>query len=223
MIKASLFLGTVLLASAVMAVPVTLINGTTQGNYNNSLGTVLDLTNPYLGTHLFPGANVSTGDPSLNIPAGSAPDLSAASAQLGNWLTNPGALTGSWSGPTAIPSGWAVNTETAIVYTLNSATGYDAVTASFGVDNGVFLWVDGVFQGGYLRPGGASLGEHVFNLGSLSAGTHYLQVLAEDHGGGTGYAIKVTGEVGAVPEPTTVALMGLGLLGVFAAGRRRKA
>ena len=65
----------------------TLIDTGTAGYYNNGIGTVLDGTNPFGGNYMFPLANVSNGDPALDIPAGSPPDLSAASASLGSWLT----------------------------------------------------------------------------------------------------------------------------------------
>lgn len=219
----SLTFASLTLANLAVAVPVTLVNDATLANYNATLGTSLDLTNPFGGNNMFPAHDVTTGDPVLNIPSSSAPDLSAASAQLGDWLGDPANLNANWTAPEVIPGTWAINTETAIVYTLNLSGASDNTVASIGVDNGVFLWVDGAFQGGYLRPGGAFAGEHVFNLGTLDAGTHYIQVLREDHGGATGYTVNVTGDVQrteAVPEPGTFALIGLGLAGLF--GMRRK-
>lgn len=214
--KSILSLGALAFASAAFAAPVTLVNNATTGKYVN-LGQILDGT-----SFMFPIANSAGGDPTLNIPAATPPNLSAASGLLGNWLTNPAAPGGAWVGPQAIPSNWAVNSETAIIYTVNTAS-LSNVVASFGVDNGIFLWVDGQFKGGFLRPGGAVAGEHVFHLGSLSAGTHYIQVLREDHGGGTGYNVNISGTAAAVPEPSTYALMGLGLLGLGFAARRKRA
>jgi hypothetical protein len=202
----------------------TLVDSTTTGLYNNGIGTVLDGTNPFGGNFMFPLANVSGGDPSLDIPAGSEPDLSAAAASLGNWLSTPTTPGGSWSASdVAIPGSWAVNTETAIIYEIDGgATGLMDVSASFGIDNGVFVWLNGSFLGGHLRPGGASLGEFVIDIGSIGAGRNYLQILREDHGGGTGYAISVTGEAASiVPLPATGLLL-IGALGGLAAFRRSR-
>ena len=203
----------------VVGAPVTLVDGATQGFYNDSIGTVLDNTSA-----VFPGPNVSTGDPILDVI--SAPDLSAASGALGDWLTDPLNLAAPWSGPQAIPTTWNINHETAIIYEIDAGSGgLQNVNLSFGVDNGIFVWLDGVFIGGALRPGGSSLGEHVFTLASITPGIHHVQILREDHGGATGYAVEVTGEVidnntppapSSVPEPATYALfcLGIAVLGI---------
>lgn len=202
----------------------TLIDGTTAGYYNAGIGTVLDGTNPFGGNFMFPIANVAGGDPSLDIPAGNAPDLSAAAASLGSWLTNPAAPGGTWSGaPVAIPASWAINTETAIIYELDGgAGGLSNVSASFGVDNGLFVWLNGSFLGGHLRPGGVSPGEFALSLGSLGAGMNYLQILREDHGGASGYSVSVTGDVNPAPIPLPASGLLLAGGGLALAGLRRR-
>lgn len=201
----------VLVASlAAQAAPVTLITGATQGLYNAGIGTLLNGTSAAFPT---------TGDPTLDFTV--APDLSAAATPLGAWLSTPATPGGAWSGPQAIPATWTVGTETAIIYEFDAGpTGLASLNAQFGVDNGIFVWLNGVFMGGHLRPGGVTLGEFQFSVGALAAGTHYLQVLREDHGGATGYAVSIMGQTRDLPEPATLALVGAALLGL---GLRRRA
>ena len=129
------------------------------------------------------------------------------------------------TGLVGIPANWTINDETAIVYKLDGGThGIDNLSASFGIDNGIFVWLNGVFQGGFLRPGGVADGEHIFDLGSVGAGLNYLQILREDHGGADGYSVSVTGDIVAapVPLPATALLLMAGLGGLGALRSRRK-
>lgn len=195
---------------SVLAAPITLVDNDTYGYYNDSLGVVLDRTNIYYGTYLFPGADISDGDPVINNAP--EPNLTAADSILGQWLDTPPVLNANWSGPQLIPGTWTINDETAIIYELDAGvSGLEDVVANIGVDNGVFVWLDGTYQFGALAPGYAIEWEYVVPLGDLAPGTHYLQILREDHGGLTGFSIMVTG----VPEPTTLLLLGLGGLAVL--------
>lgn len=209
--------------SASSALAVTLIDNSTMGLYNDGIGSVLDGTNAFGGNFMFPIANSGGGDPTLSIPSTNEPDLSAAAGALGAWLASPTAPGGTWgASPEAIPSAWAINTETAIIYEIDGGTtGLTNVMANIGVDNGVFVWLNGTFLGGELRAGGATPNEYTFDLGSLSAGANYLQILREDHGGGTGWIIDVSGDVApAVPLPASALLLLAGLGGLYTARRK---
>jgi len=202
---------TVLQTSANASVAdITFVDNSTLGYYNYFIGVVLDKTNPFSTNYLFPGANLTTGDPLFKpVPE---PDLSFADPILGQWLDNPPSLNALWSGPQLIPSKWSVNTETAMIYEINAGTsGICDVVANIGVDNGVFVWLDGIYQFGALAPGGAVRFEYSIALPDMGPGTHYLQILREDHGVVTDFAIQVTG----VPEPGTVLLVGLGGLALL--------
>lgn len=197
---------------------VTLVQTSDPGFYNNSIGTVLNSTNGG-ETGPFPISN----DSNLNFP--SAPDLSAANTALGNWLTDPFNLNSNWNLLSAIPNSWAVGTEVAVIYQFNTL-GATNVVASFGVDNGIFAWLDGTYIGGARRSGGVSLGEHIFNVGNLTAGTHFLQLLLEDHGTTNGYAVEITADTfipgPPVPLPAAVWLFGSGLLGLIGIAKHKK-
>jgi hypothetical protein len=204
-----------LVGAAGAASAATLVDNATQGRYNSSIGTVLNGTDPFF---VSPGG----GDPTVTLGPSQAPDLSAASAALGTWLSTPSSPGGSWSvGPVSIPSNWSVQHETAIIYEIDGgATGFTDVSASFGVDNGILVWLNGMFIGGAQRPGGPVSGEHQFALGTLGSGTNYLQVMREDHGGGTGYDVSVTGNVAPIPLPAAGLMMIAGLGGLAAIRRR---
>lgn len=206
----ALLIGLMLGTSGLSAQAAVLITDLTPALYNDGIGTVLNGSSP-----MFPGP----GDPDLDIPAGTPPDLTLASGALGNWLSNTSTPTGSWVGPQLIPFTWAVGTETAIIYTLDG--GFSNVIAQFGVDNGIFVWLNGTFLGGHLDSGGVGLYEYTFAL-SLIPGVNYLQVLREDHGGLTGYAVQVTGDVAAVPLPAALPLLASGIAGFGWLSRRRR-
>ena len=156
-----------------------LVDNSTTGFYNDSLGGALNGTSP-----LFPINNDPVIDPAPE------PDLTPASLVLGNWLSEPDELNENWSA-SEIPSSWTVLTETAIVYRLEIQRPLAGLRILIGVDNGAFIWLDGQYLGGHLRPGGAPLGELTLETAPVACGTHFLQILREDHGGITGFTIRV--------------------------------
>jgi len=192
------------------ALAITVIDGSTLGFYNQAIGTTLDTPNGP-----FPGPNLSTGDPTINNHP--EPDLSLAAGILGGWRNSPPVLNANWSSPQFIPTNWPVNSENAIIYPINAGPfGLTNVNVQIGVDNGAFGWLNGNYLGGHIRPGGAVLGELTFPAFDLTSGQHHLQILREDHGGGTGFSIRVTGNPVVIPLPAAP-WMGLFLMGAMGA------
>lgn len=192
---------------------VVIIDDSTGGLYNSGLGDMAD----YYDATQFPGANSSEGDPTINPAA----EPTVFGTEFGaDWL-NGDYTGGSWSSVSNIPNTWTVNHESAVVYEFTLGSISD-MHIDLGVDNGIYVWLDGNFLFGALAGGGSHIDEYNIDVAGVSAGTHHLQILREDHGGGTGMNILVSvTDAIVVPEPSALWLMGIGLLGFFGSRRRR--
>lgn len=209
-------LGAMLAVCAGAAHAVVIIDNSTFSLYNSGLGD-LEAVDGAFGFLLKPVP--TEGDPTVSLAAD--PGIPYPATFGTDWLG--GDYTGgTWSGaPVAIPSTWTVPHETAIVYDFVLGSASD-IHIDLGVDNGILVWLDGAFLLGEQAAGGANINEYNIDLTAVSAGSHSLQILREDHGGGTGYAISVdaTTTTAGVPEPTTLLLLGLGLAGLGFARKR---
>jgi hypothetical protein len=157
-----------------------IIDNSTGGLYNNSLG---DMQGSDISpSNFFLGPNVSEGDPTLSFLT--QPAFITPAALGANWLS--GVYNSNWHSVASIPGTWAVNEETAIVYDFSLASASN-LHIDLGVDNGILLWLDGSYVFGAQAGGGSTLGEYAFDLPTLLAGNHRLQLIREDHGGSTGW------------------------------------
>ncbi len=216
--------------TAAPASAAVIIDSSTQGYYNNSLGDLaaqgVGPLNQFIPANCNGGACWGANDPTINNAA--EPTGLDGIANLGTWLTASAPTGGTWSlSPVAIPGAWTVNNEVAIVYAIDAgAYGISSLDIQLGVDNGVYVWLDGDYQFGALAGGGAFLGEYSLTLNDLGPGIHYLQLLLEDHGGSTGFSILADATYNTSgPNPSEVpvpASLGLLLIGLAAVGRRRQ-
>jgi hypothetical protein len=152
----------------------------------------------------FPAPNTFGGTQDLIFS--SAPDLSGAGV-LGNWLGDPGNLNASWSGPalfSAAVTAWPINGELALIYVIDVAESTELLASFALVDNGVHIWVNGVWKFGARDPEGRAWND--IPLGTIGAGRSYVQILLEDSGGAIGY-LDPRIEGTAVPEPGALALL----------------
>lgn len=193
---------------------VVIIDNSTGGLYNSGLGDMAD----YYGFDKFPNANSSEGDPTYS----SILEPTVFGSEFGaDWL-NGDYTGGSWGVETNIPDTWTVNHESAVVYDFVLGAVSD-IHIDLGVDNGIYVWLDGVYLFGAMRGGGSSIGEYDIDLAGVASGAHSLQILREDHGGGTGMHISVDvtdAPVVTVSEPSSFALFSLGLIGLMRARKR---
>ena len=163
----------------------------------------------------FPAPNTFGGTQDLVFS--SAPDLSGAGV-LGDWLGNPGNLNGSWSGPalfTTAVTAWPINSELALIYVIDVEQSTELVASFDLVDNGVHVWVNGIWKFGARDPEGRAWND--IQLGTIGAGRSYLQILLEDSGGAIGYSNpRIEGT--PVPEAGALALLAAAALALRRAG-----
>lgn len=223
--RSVLALALALAVPAVGRAQVTLVQTSSPGFYNNQIGTLLNLSNTGVDNCAEP---FPVSDDCAATYA-TAPSLAAASGVLGNWLTDPLHLNANWINSASIPTSWAVGTEVAVMYQFNTL-GATNVRAVFGVDNGIYAWLDGHYVFGARGPGTVNPSEYSLALGDLSAGTHFLQLVLEDHGSVNGYAVNIQADAyipgppptTTTPEPSTWSVLALGVGAMGVAERRRK-
>jgi hypothetical protein len=162
------------------------------------------------------------------------PDLSAAAEALGDWLSGPATLPEDWDALAAVLAARAAGSEIAIVYEFGiDSNSWTNVELRASAGSGLFVWLDGDYIFGASETGAFTDDlnfEYSLELPDLPGGQHFLQVLSESHVAGQGFAFELRGTpVGStaqsttsVPEPGTLALFGLGLLGLCAMHRRRE-
>ena len=170
--------------------PTVLVDDASKGFYSNALSTIHDGTQEQ-----FPLANVAGGDPVIFRAA--EPDLAVVADILRDWLSqSPLPVNANWSELQPVPSAWPANTETAIIYPIEAGQeGISNFKGEFGVDNGIFVWVNGQFKFGALAPGGALRIEYTdIDIGSMPPGLNFIQILREDHGGPASFTVELTGD-----------------------------
>jgi len=142
------------------------------------------------------------------------------------WATGDAAFGNDYVNPPNLPYNtyWAPNTDLALEkeFFIDGVL-LEPIQLNVASDNGFMVFINGEQVAKANAEGYTVYWEYEISLlppDFLSPGSNLIQVLAEDHGGATYFDLELTGDVAPVPEPTTLFLLGTGLLGL--AGFRRK-
>ena len=166
------------------------------------------------------GASLGSGVSNLTLPNFTAnySGVSTGQAAFGNRNAPGGPVNTTWFANRALYLQKTVN--------LSGNLTSDA-TLNVAVDNGAAIWINGNLAFRDDRGGFTSIWEYPNqNVSSsfFTSGANIISVIANDYGGLTYFDMELTGDVGdngvSVPEPSTLALMGLGLLGIGFAKRK---
>ncbi len=198
----------------------------------DSEGMAVDL-GPILDDASDSGVFMCLAEPCADTPPiAREPDLTAAAETLGDWLNNPENLPDNWEDLVDVLADREDGSEVAVVYEFE--IGHDNwtdVELRFSTGSGLLIWLDGEYVFGVSEDNGFvdDLNfEYNVLLPDLAGGTHFLQILFEDHTGADGFAFELRGTpigneqlaASAVPEPGTLALFLAGLIGIGAIRRR---
>ncbi|MHC1726872.1 MAG: PEP-CTERM sorting domain-containing protein [Syntrophobacteraceae bacterium] len=119
---------------------------------------------------------------------------------------------------------WAANTDLALQQQVNVQGIFTGkLTLNVASDNGFLVFINGTEVAKFNAEGYTSYWEYSIDVDSsvFKQGVNTIQVLAEDHGVATFFDMKLAGDLRSVPEPSTLFLLGGGLLGLVG-WRRRK-
>ena len=139
-----------------------------------------------------------------------------------SWTTGNAAFGNQSISGHVLGTSWAANSDIALKKDVTLNGTLTGLTLNVASDNGFMIFVNGVQVAKQNAEGFTSYWEYTLypDLSPFAQGINTVSVLAEDHGGATYFDMKLIGDVAPIPEPTTMLLLGSGLVGL--AGFRMK-
>ncbi|MBN2013087.1 PEP-CTERM sorting domain-containing protein [candidate division KSB1 bacterium] len=143
-----------------------------------------------------------------------------------NWQDGQAAFGNPYSAGFPYNTYWQAGTDLALKTEFEITGNLNSVILNVASDNGFIVFINGVQVAKEWADGYTSYWEYTKTPSTtpFQFGLNTISVFAEDNGGATFFDLQLGGDVSPIPEPASVALMGIGFISMGLLGyyRRKK-